>query len=88
MSGEEIISAYKHLWVVEDAFGEIKGTLKARPMFHWTDECIVGHLTICFLAYYCEAQMTKILRQKQVSLESPAIVEKAIKKRTLKWLKR
>lgn len=83
MSGEEIIRAYKHLWIVEDAFGEIKGTLKARPMFHWTDKRIIGHLTICFLAYYCEAQMTKILREKQVVLESPAMGKKGIRERAL-----
>ena len=25
---------YRSLWVVEDAFGEIKGNLRARPIFH------------------------------------------------------
>jgi hypothetical protein len=83
MSAAEIISAYKHLWIIEDAFGEIKGTLKTRPIFHWTDERIIGHLTLCFLAYYCESQMTKILRQQQISYESPAVDEGAIDPRSL-----
>ena len=43
MTPPEIIAAYKNLWVVEDAFGEIKGNLRARPIFHWSDERIVGH---------------------------------------------
>ena len=64
MTPPEIITAYKNLWVVEDAFGEIKGNLRARPIFHWSDERIVGHLTLCFLAYFCEAQMTRLLRQR------------------------
>jgi hypothetical protein len=71
-SAKEIIGYYKHLWIIEDAFGEIKGTLKTRPVFHWTDRRIVGHLTLCFLAYFCEAQMTKILREKNMILQSPA----------------
>lgn len=70
MSTNEIISAYKHLWIIEDAFGEIKGTLKTRPIFHWTDERITGHLTLCFLAYFCEAQITKLLRQQDVEYGS------------------
>lgn len=83
MSAADVITAYKHLWIVEDAFGEIKGTLRARPVYHWTDERIKGHLTLCFLAYYCEAQMTKLLRQKSVTLESIAIQEGTIKARPL-----
>jgi transposase len=83
MTAREVIDLYKHLWVVEDAFGEIKGSLKARPIFHWTDDRIVGHLTLCFLAYFCEAKITIQLRQSQVELESPAIDKGVIKKRTL-----
>jgi hypothetical protein len=37
MGAKEIIENYKTLWIVEDAFGEVKGTLRARPIFHWTD---------------------------------------------------
>lgn len=83
MKSEEIVASYKNLWRIEDAFGEIKGTLKARPVFHWKDKRIVGHLMICFLAYFCEAQLTKALRQKGFQLESPAIDQKTIKPRPL-----
>ncbi|OGN70852.1 MAG: hypothetical protein A3G30_02180 [Chlamydiae bacterium RIFCSPLOWO2_12_FULL_49_12] len=83
MSPSDVIMAYKHLWIVEDAFGEIKGTLRARPVYHWTDQRIKGHLTMCFLAYFCEAQITKLLRQKGITLESIAIQEGTIKERPL-----
>ena len=73
MSATDIVTHYKSLWIVEDAFGEIKGNLKARPVFHWSDHNIIGHLTMCFLAYLCEALMTKALREKKLMLESPAI---------------
>jgi len=73
MPAKEIVANYKTLWIVEDAFGEIKGTLRARPIFHWTDPRIVGHLTLCFIAYYCEALMTQALREKKLMLGSSAI---------------
>ncbi|HCU24596.1 MAG TPA: hypothetical protein DF383_06230 [Deltaproteobacteria bacterium] len=57
--------------------------MRARPVFHWTDRRIVGHLTLCFLAYLCEAQMTKSLRDKGFMLESPAIDHNIIKPRAL-----
>ena len=83
MSAQDIVTHYKNLWIVEDAFGEIKGALKARPVFHWSDKHIVGHLTLCFLAYLCEALMTKALRDKNLLLDSPAIGEGIIKPRPL-----
>jgi transposase len=83
MSAAQVVTAYKNLWIIEDAFGEIKGNLKARPVFHWSDERIVGHLTLCFLAYFCEAHMTKLLREHHVELESAAISEGIIKQRAL-----
>ena len=83
MNAAEIITNYKALWKIEDAFGEFKGNLKARPVFHWTDNRIIGHLTLCFIAYLCEAHLTKRLREKGVVLKSSAIDNKTIKKRPL-----
>jgi hypothetical protein len=34
MRATEIVTHYKTLWEVEDAFGELKGNLRARPIFH------------------------------------------------------
>jgi transposase len=83
MSPSEIVTHYKQLWKVEDAFGEIKGTLKTRPMFHWTDKRIIGHLVLCFLAYLCEAYLTKALRDNYEQLERKSIINKTIKSRQL-----
>lgn len=73
LTQREIILNYKQLWKIEDAFGELKGTLEARPIFHWTDVRIIGHLTACFLSYYCEAVATKCLREKQAKLKEPRL---------------
>jgi len=83
MSASEIVSNYKELWRIEDAFGEMKGTLKSRPMFHWTDQRIIGHLMLCFLTHFCEAHLTKLLRKSESLQSSKAIDNGIIKKRPL-----
>ena len=83
MTASEIVFNYKQLWKIEDSFGELKGSLKTRPMFHWTDERIIGHLMMCFLSYLCEAHMTKALREQNEKLESKSIEKKIIKTRQL-----
>lgn len=83
MSPSEIVTNYKQLWKVEDAFGEIKGNLKTRPMFHWTDQRIIGHLVLCFLSYLCEAHLTNALRQSYDMLQKKSISNKIIKSRPL-----
>ena len=83
MTATEIVFNYKQLWKIEDSFGELKGSLKARPVFHWTDKRIIGHLMLCFLTYLCEAYMTKALREQTERLQSKAIDKKIIKTRPL-----
>jgi transposase len=65
MQAQEVYSRYKGLWHIEDAFGEMKGPLETRPMFHWTDRRIEAHVLICLLAYYVEAVITRTLREKK-----------------------
>lgn len=72
LTSKEIVERYKELWKIEDAFGEIKGTMEARPMFHWTDKRIEGHMMLCFLAYYLEAFVTKMLRERGADFSAPS----------------
>lgn len=83
MAGHEIVSNYKELWRIEDAFGEMKGYLKSRPMFHWTDDRIMGHLMLCFLSHFCEAHLTKRLREEHAKTTLKSVDKKIIKSRPL-----
>ena len=83
MTSSEIVLQYKQLWRIEDAFGEVKGTFKTRPVFHWTDNRIIGHLVICFLCYFCQSLLTRELRKREERLKSKAIDKKIIKTRPL-----
>jgi transposase len=51
LSPEEAALAYKSLWQVERAFRELKPGLDLRPVYHWTEKRVRGHVMVCFLAW-------------------------------------
>ncbi len=42
---------YAELWRIEHGFRVLKGSLKVRPMFHWTEHRVRAHVAICYLAF-------------------------------------
>ncbi len=48
---DQILSKYRDLFEVEHTFRTLKSQLEIRPMFHWTDTRIRGHVNMCFIAY-------------------------------------
>jgi len=68
MSGSDVFARYHDLWHVEDAFGEIKGPLETRPMFHWVDQRIQSHTLLCLLSYYVESVMIREFRKADTNL--------------------
>ena len=63
---EEILSNYKELYKIEHSFRSMKSYLETRPMYHWTDKRISGHICLCFISYY-------VLRYIQILLENHLI---------------
>ena len=51
LSPAEVLDQYKHLYKIEHTFRTFKGHLETRPMFHWTDKRIEGHICLCYIAY-------------------------------------
>lgn len=51
LSIEDVLSKYKDLFEVEHSFRALKSQLEIRPMFHWTNERIKGHICMCFIAF-------------------------------------
>lgn len=47
----EILDQYKQLFKIEHTFRNFKSHLEMRPMFHWTDKRIEGHICLCYIAY-------------------------------------
>ena len=51
LAHEKILEQYKQLFKIEHTFRVFKSHLEARPMFHWTDKRIEGHICLCYIAY-------------------------------------
>lgn len=48
---QEVALAYKGLWQVEQAFRTLKTPLELRPIYHWRESRVRGHVIVCFLAF-------------------------------------
>ncbi len=84
LSTTVILDHYKHLFQIEHSFRTFKSHLETRPMFHWTNKRIEGHMALCYITYtlqnYClqklskagmaisEKMLRKYLSKMQVSL--------------------
>lgn len=71
----EVISQYHGLWVVERAFRITKGTLEARPIFHFTERRIEAHICICFVAYKLYKELERILRILRIELSVDKVLD-------------
>jgi transposase len=83
-----VLDNYKQLFKIEHSFRTFKSHLETRPMFHWTDSRIKGHICLCYIAFclqnyvlqktnklqtkLTEASLRKALDKMQVSLISSA----------------
>src|SRR6266487_4280538 len=69
ISNEGVLSHYKNLLEVEDAFCHLKSYLQVRPVFHWRPDRVRNHVRICFLAYWLSAKLELQWRQKDQTIE-------------------
>ncbi len=61
--------AYKDLWRVERAFRELKSPLDLRPIYHWKDRRVHGHVMVCFLALVLESALQQSLKLAGAQME-------------------
>ena len=64
-----VLSHYKNLLEVEDAFCHLKDYLRVRPVFHWRADRVRNHVRICFLAYWLSAKLERQWRLKEQTIE-------------------
>ena len=50
LSNDQIVTYYRDLWHVEQAFRMSKTDLKTRPVFHHAHDAIKAHVLLCFMA--------------------------------------
>jgi transposase len=69
ISSAGVVSHYKNLLEVEDAFCHLKAYLQVRPVFHRRPDRVRNHVRICFLAYWLSAKLERPWRQKDQTIE-------------------
>jgi len=70
-----IISAYKELWRIEDSFRSLKSTLKIRPIYHWTEKRIEGHIMMSFLSFYVLRAMERMVIEAGIEMSPERMIE-------------
>ena len=67
----EILAQYKQLYKIEHSFRTFKSHLETRPMFHWTDSRIEGHICLCYIAFALQNYvLQKVNHPKQTFTEA------------------
>jgi transposase len=80
LSTQEILSAYSSLWKIEESFRLLKSHLDIRPIHHWTEERIIGHCMISYIAFFFERTLEIMLKNNNLILGTPLNIRESINK--------
>lgn len=73
ISVEQVLDNYRHLYQIEHSFRTFKTHLETRPMFHWTDKRIEGHICLCYIAYTMLTHIQNKLKKGNINLSENQI---------------
>ena len=84
------LQKYKDLYKIEQSFRSFKTYFETRPMFHWTDTRIEGHIVLCYISFclltflqnkcgYSEQVIRRLLSKMDLS--------KIVQDRQVLWLR-
>ena len=62
----EVVAAYRQLQTVETRFRVLKDFLRLRPVRHWTEKRVRGHVAVCVYAALMETLITQALTAADV----------------------
>lgn len=83
---DQVLDHYRNLYKIEHSFRSFKSHLETRPMFHWTDKRIEGHMCLCYIAYAMLSQLQLRLQKRNFPL-SEGKIRKLIAKMQLSHIK-
>jgi transposase len=72
----QIVEYYQQLAHVEPRFRVIKDFLHLRPVYHWTESRVRGHIGVCVLASVIEALITRDLTH--AGIRDPNVADQTI----------
>ncbi len=75
LSVEAVLSQYRQLYKIEQTFRTFKSYLETRPMFHWTESRIKGHLCLCYMAFTMLNYLSNIMKINNIQVSENKIRE-------------
>ena len=66
-STERVVAAYRQLADVEARFRTLKDFLRLRPIRHWTEQRVRGHIAVCVYAAVAETLTTRDLQTADIA---------------------
>jgi transposase len=78
-AAQAILTRYRDLWKIEEAFRFNKHDLKLRPIYHWKPERIRAHIAICYVAFALMSYARIRLKEHNVNISFETLREELIK---------
>jgi transposase len=75
LSIPQILDSYKQLYKIEHTFRTFKSYLESRPMFHWTEKRIEGHLCLCYICFTLLNYLQQSMQRKGIKLSENKLRE-------------
>ncbi len=75
---EKVLAHYASLWRIEESFRINKHNLKIRPVYHWTEQRIRGHIALSYLAFACMRILERRVELQQKERASPEELRNAM----------
>ena len=74
LTPDAIVEAYHQLYNVEQSFRITKSKLEIRPMFHFNEDRIKAHISICFVALKVYRELDRLLKNNKVGLSVDTVL--------------
>ena len=75
----ELLSRYRELWRIEEAFRINKHDIKLRPIYHWKPSRIRAHIAICYIAFALQSYARATLKDHGLNISFETLREELIK---------
>jgi len=75
LNPKQILEQYHTLWKVEESFRTLKNYLETRPIFHWTQKRIKGHIVMSFVSYIMQRTLELELERSNIEYSHEKIRE-------------
>jgi transposase len=84
LTEEQVIGAYKMLYKIEESFRCMKSSLDVRPVYHWTERRIKGHIMLCFISFYVLRVIQRKLTEGGINIPAEQAIEELERVRAIK----